>query len=94
MTTKILALFLTLAAFGWLTPAQAQFTYTDNGGAVTITGYTGPGGVVAIPDTINTDPVTSIGANLRFCKTSSSLTSITLWHQRHQHRNRSVLSSA
>src|ERR1017187_9319459 len=40
---------------------QAQFTFTTNNGAITITGYTGPGGVVTIPSTINFLPVTSIG---------------------------------
>jgi hypothetical protein len=41
--------------------AQAQFTYTTNNGAITLTGYTGPGGVVAIPSTTNGLPVTGIG---------------------------------
>jgi hypothetical protein len=42
---------------------QAQFNYVTNsdGASVTITGYTGPGGSVVIPDTINCYPVTSIG---------------------------------
>ncbi len=40
---------------------QAQFTYTTNNGAISITGYTGPGGSVTIPSTINKLPVTSIG---------------------------------
>jgi len=41
---------------------QSQdFTYTTNNGTITITGYTGPGGVVSIPDTINGLPVGSIG---------------------------------
>lgn len=39
---------------------QAQFTYTTNDGTITITRYIGPGGTVAIPDTINGLPVTSI----------------------------------
>src|SRR5665213_2273810 len=41
--------------------AQAQFIYTTNNGAITITGYTGSGGAVTIPATINGLPVTSIG---------------------------------
>jgi hypothetical protein len=44
---------------------EAQFNYTTNGGriaTITITGYTGPGGDVAIPDTIYGLPVTTIGA--------------------------------
>ena len=41
--------------------SQAQFTFTTNNGSLTITGYTGPGGAVTIPDTTNGLPVTSIG---------------------------------
>ena len=41
--------------------AQAQFEYSIENGAVTITGYTGPGGDVVIPETIEGLPVTSIG---------------------------------
>jgi hypothetical protein len=41
--------------------AQSQFTYTTNGGAITITSYTGGGGMVIIPSIINGLPVTSIG---------------------------------
>ena len=42
--------------------AQAlDFTYTTSNGTITITGYTGPGGAVTIPTTINGLPVTSIG---------------------------------
>jgi len=40
---------------------QAQFNYTTTNGAITITGYTGSGGAVIIPATINGLPVTSIG---------------------------------
>jgi hypothetical protein len=46
---------------------QAQFTstnglvYTTNNGTIMITGYTGPGGAVTIPDTMNGLPVTYIG---------------------------------
>ncbi len=43
------------------TTVHAQFTYTNNNGAITITGYTGPGGDVTIPSTIDGLPVTSIG---------------------------------
>jgi hypothetical protein len=41
---------------------QAQFTYTTNDGTITITGYTGSGGAVTIPDTITGLPVTSIAS--------------------------------
>ena len=40
---------------------QAQFTFTTNGGAITITKDTGSGGAVAIPSTINGLLVPSIG---------------------------------
>jgi hypothetical protein len=51
------------ALFLWCLPRalQAQFTFTTNNGTLTITGYTGPGGTVVIPDRINDVPVTSIG---------------------------------
>ena len=41
--------------------AQAQFTFTTNNGAITITGYTGSGGDVIIPEVINGYPVKNIG---------------------------------
>ena len=44
-------LLLTLPA-----AVQAQFTYTTNAGAITITGYTGPGGAVTVPGTTNGHP--------------------------------------
>jgi hypothetical protein len=40
---------------------RAQFNYTTQNGRVTITGYTGSGGAVVIPATINSLPVVSIG---------------------------------
>ena len=52
----VLLLLLALPA-----AVQAQFTYTTNNGSITITGYTGQGGAVTIPDTINGLPVTDIG---------------------------------
>jgi alpha-tubulin suppressor-like RCC1 family protein len=56
-TRLLLLLLLTLPAV-----LQAQFTYTTNAdNTITITGYTGPGGAVTIPSTINGLPVTSIG---------------------------------
>ncbi len=50
--------------------AQAQFTFTTNNGAITITGYTGPGGAVTIPDTTNGYPVTSIGSGAFYNQTT------------------------
>ena len=47
----------------WALPAavRAQFTFSTNNGAITITGYTGPGGNATIPSTTNGLPVTRIG---------------------------------
>src|SRR5665213_2002474 len=56
--------------------AQAQFGDTTNNGAITITGYTGPGGAVTIPSAINGLPVTRIGDKaFYYC---SSLTSVAI----------------
>ena len=52
----LLALALPMAA-------RAQFTFTTNNDAITITGYTGPSGDVTIPSSTNGYPVTSIGDN-------------------------------
>ena len=57
---------------------QAQFLYTTNNGAITITGYTGPGGAVTIPNKIIGLPVTGIG-DYAFAN-SSSLTSVKIDH--------------
>jgi hypothetical protein len=60
-TGKLFQMCLLCAA---LLPAavQAQFTFTTNNGAITITGYSGPGyAMVIIPGTTNGLPVTSIG---------------------------------
>jgi len=76
MKTSIRLLGLGLL-LGLLLPAvgQAQFTFTTNSGAITITGYTGPGGAVAIPDTTNGLPVISIGAGaFRWCYNLTSVT--------------------
>lgn len=45
-----------------LSSPVSHFTYSTSGGRVAITGYTGPGGAVIIPSTINGLPVTSIGS--------------------------------
>ena len=70
---RLLAVLLLLAL-----PAvvQAQFTYTTNKRTITITGYTGSGGAVTIPGTINGLPVTSIG-NYAFAR-HPTLTSVTI----------------
>jgi hypothetical protein len=53
---SIMAMMLALSAM-----VQAQFNYTTNNGAITITGYSGPGGSVNIPSSINGLPVVAIG---------------------------------
>jgi hypothetical protein len=53
-----------------------QYTYTTNNGTITITKYTGPGGAVTIPSTINGLPVTSIGDSA--FESYTSLTSVTI----------------
>ena len=55
---------------------QAQFTFTTNSGAITITGYTGPGGVLTIPSTIDEKPVVGIG--VRAFAYNGNLTGITI----------------
>jgi hypothetical protein len=55
---------------------QAQFNYTTSNGTITITGYTGPGGAVVIPATIDGLPVTRIEYYAFSGKTS--LTSVTI----------------
>lgn len=67
----VLWLFLNGDAFG-----QAQFTYTTNDGAITITGYVGSADLGDIPGTINGLPVTQIG-NTAFVY-GSKLTSISI----------------
>jgi hypothetical protein len=57
-------------------PLVQGYTYTTTNGAVTITGYTGPGGPVTIPSLVNGLPVTSIGG--RAFESCSGLTSVTI----------------
>src|SRR5690349_21048016 len=42
--------------------SQAQFAYAASNNAVAIVGYSGPGGPVVIPNSVNGLPVTVIGA--------------------------------
>ena len=56
---------------------SVPYTYTTNSDAtITITGYTGSGGGLTIPDTINGLPVTSIGD--RAFQSCQSVTTVTL----------------
>ena len=76
----------TTALYSWLslvllmmtipTVVQAQFVYTTNSGAITITGYTGTATTLTIPSVTNGYPVTSIGDwAFSYC---TSLTNITI----------------
>jgi hypothetical protein len=75
-TTRILIPLCLLCAALLPVVAQAQFTFTTNNGAITITGYTGSGGDVTIPSMTNGWPVTSIGNNAY--KTNANLISVTI----------------
>ncbi len=71
LRTVWLLLLLAAAPVG----VQAQFNYTTNNGTLTIVQYTGPGGDVVIPDTINGLKVTSVGSQAFFqANTMTSLT--------------------
>ena len=60
----------------WLaSTAPAQYTYTTNNGAITITGYACGSGAVTIPSTIDGYPVSGIGASaFAGCDTITSVT--------------------
>ncbi len=55
---------------------QAQFNYTTNNGAITITGYVGTNAVVIVPDWTNGYPVTAIGSTTFTAR--NNLTSISI----------------
>src|ERR1019366_6487234 len=57
--------------------SRAQFTFTTNNGAITITKYTGSGGAVIIPSSTNGWPVTSIGTNAFY---NANPTKVTIPH--------------
>ena len=71
------ALVLALSLLTLPAVVQAQFNYSDNGdGTATITGYTGLGGDVTIPSTIDGLLVAAIGDRaFEYC---TSLTNITI----------------
>jgi hypothetical protein len=58
------------------TTVDAQFITQNNGGQITITGYSGPGGAVAIPSTIGGLPVVAINGQAFYGQTS--FTSVTI----------------
>lgn len=55
---------------------HGQFSFTTNNGALTVTGYSGPGGAVIIPAQTNGLPVASIGTAAFIFNTSISAVSI------------------
>src|SRR3954471_3651010 len=63
---------LFIIATPWLN--RAQFLYQTNNGAITIVGYNGTGGAVAIPNVINGYPVVQIATNAFASK--SAITSV------------------
>ena len=68
--------FLLLVLLALPAAVQAQFTFTTNNGAITITGFTGNPTTLNIPNTTNGLPVTSIG-NLAFAG-KFNVTSVTI----------------
>jgi hypothetical protein len=66
---------LLLAIWAHTALVQAQFSYATNNGTITITKYTGSGGVVTIPDSFDGLPVVNIG-DLAF--QGSSVTNLTI----------------
>lgn len=75
-TTSWKATLDTLPTVQWNPQILTQLIYTTNQGAINITGYTGAGGAVVIPSTINGLPVGSICSNAFF--NTTSLTGVTL----------------
>src|SRR5205085_7790405 len=69
---RLLLLLLLLPAVG----SAQDYTYTTNDGAIAITRYTGPGGIVTVPGTIDGLPVVSLGPNV--FDGLASLTSVTI----------------
>ncbi len=82
MNSSALFLLLFCLMSGALTAQQAaepkqsgDFTYTSDGSAVTITGYTGKGNTMTIPEKIASFPVQTIGSR---AFASTKLTSVTI----------------
>jgi hypothetical protein len=68
--------FTLLLLLAWPAVLQAQFNYTTNDGAITITGYAGTNTEVTIPNAINGLPVISIGDGAFY--SCASLTGVTV----------------
>jgi hypothetical protein len=55
-----------------------DFTYTNINGTITITSYTGPGGDVSVPTTINGLPVTTVGDGVEAVFWGTNVTSVNI----------------
>ncbi|HXP63107.1 MAG TPA: leucine-rich repeat domain-containing protein, partial [Dongiaceae bacterium] len=69
------SLSATIVLAMWAVSVQGQFTSEVINGALTITGYAGPGGAVVIPGAVNGVPVVSIGED---AFAHARLTSVTI----------------
>jgi sugar lactone lactonase YvrE len=78
LAVAVLAIFATTSSLhAQITGTTSSgFGYSDANGAVTITQYSGSGGAVTIPSTINGDPVTIIGEEA--FGNQSTVTSVTI----------------
>lgn len=72
----VVALELAILTISTATVLAQDFVYITNNGTVTVMFYTGPGGDVTIPESVNGLPVTSIG-DLTFFN-CSALTNVTI----------------
>jgi hypothetical protein len=69
-----IVLLLGVSLLGLPAALQAQFAFTTNNGAITITGYAGDGGAVIIPGETNGYPIRGIGNQAFYSK--SNVTSV------------------
>ena len=71
-----ICLWMLIGTNAWADLVNGDYTYTEYGSEVTITGYNGFGGDVVIPDIIDDMPVVSIGVDAFYV--CSALTSVTI----------------
>ena len=62
MKKEIIGLAVVMWMFAGANAWALDYTYTNSSGKVTITGYTGSGGDIVIPETIEGLPVVSISS--------------------------------
>jgi hypothetical protein len=74
--SKVLLALTSLLILAFPRCGLAQFTFTTNNGAITITSYTGSGGNVVIPTATNGFPIKTIGAGAFFKKTTVAAVTI------------------